>query len=169
MKTVCPEDCHNLSGPLLVGCCCSVPSTPGDRPADVSQRRLASSITGASGGRLLAALALLAGGITAAATHSLPDVEAAAAAAAGSAAVGDAGVVAAAAAGALALVWPVVGPFVEVWRFSQLSGAEVEAAVAINEPLQVCEQQELVILFCGCMMRWNDHAEAVFDAICDLF
>jgi len=117
---------------------CDLPT--GDRPTDVSQRRLATSITAASGGRLLAAIALLVSGITAAATHSLADVEAAAAAATGSAAAGDAGIVAAAAAGALALVWPVLGPFVEVWRFSQLSGAEVEAAVAINEPLQVREK-----------------------------
>jgi hypothetical protein len=45
--------------------------------------------------------------------------------------------VAGAAAAALGLAWPVLAPFVEVWRFSQLSGPEVEDVVAIKEPLQV--------------------------------
>lgn len=109
----------------------------GDRPTDVSQRRLAAAITGASGGRLLGALSLLVAGITSASAHLLPDVEAAAAAVTGSTAAADAGIVAGAAAAALALAWPVLAPFVEVWRFSKLSAPEVEEVVAIKEPLQV--------------------------------
>lgn len=65
-------------------------------------------------------------------------MEAAAAAVTGSATAGDASIVAAAAAGALALAWPVLAPFAEVWRFSQLEGQQVEEAVAIKQPLQVC-------------------------------
>jgi hypothetical protein len=106
----------------------------------VSQRRLAYAITGASGGRLVAALGLLVAGIASASAHLLPDVEAAAAAAVGSGAAADAGIVGAAAAAALALAWPVLGPFVEVWRFSRLTGEEVEEVVAIKEPLQVRKQ-----------------------------
>lgn len=56
---------------------------------------------------------------------------------AGSTAAADVGIVAGAAAAALALAWPVLAPFVEVWRFSKLSGPEVEEVVAIKEPLQV--------------------------------
>jgi hypothetical protein len=113
------------------------PPGPGDRPTDVSQRRLAAAISGASGGRLIASLGLLVAGIVSATTHVLPDVEAAAAAVVGSSAAADAGFVGGAAAAALALAWPVLEPFVEVWRFSQLSGQEVEDVVAIKEPLQV--------------------------------
>lgn len=110
----------------------------GDRPTDVSQRRLAAAITGASGSRLAAALGLLVAGIAASSAHLLPDVEAAAATVTGNAALGDAGIVGCAAAAALALAWPVLAPFVEVWRFSKLSGQEVEDVVAVKEPLQVC-------------------------------
>lgn len=123
---------HRPAAPLL----CLVYS-PGDRPTDVSQRRLAAAMSGASGGRLVAALGLLVAGVVSAATHVLPDVEAAAAAVTGSAAAADAGIVAGAAAAALAVAWPVLEPFVEVWRFSRLSGQEVEDVVAIKEPLQV--------------------------------
>lgn len=112
-------------------------ASPGDRPTDVSQRRLAESITGASGGRLAAALGLLITGVISAATHIVPDVEAAAASLTGSAAAGDAGIVAGAAAAALALAWPVLGPFIEVWRFGRLTGQQVEDVVAIKQPLQV--------------------------------
>jgi hypothetical protein len=110
----------------------------GDRPSDVTQRRLALGISSASGSRLAASLGLLLAGIVSAAAHALPDVEAAAAGLTGSAAAGDAGIVLGSAAAALALAWPVLAPFVEVWQFSRLSGQEVEAAVAIKEPLQVC-------------------------------
>lgn len=109
----------------------------GDRPADVTQRRLANSISGSSGGRLAAALGLLLTGVITATTHVVPDVEAAAAAVTGSSAAGDAGIVAAAAAGALALAWPVLSPFAEVWQFSRLDGSQVEDTVAIKQPLQV--------------------------------
>lgn len=119
----------------------SIQTSAGDRPSNVSQRRLAAAITGASGGRLAAALGLLVSGIVAASTHVLPDVEAAAAVVTGSAAAADAGLVGAAAAASLALAWPVLAPFVEVWRFSQLSGEEVEEVVAIKEPLQVREKE----------------------------
>eukprot|EP00879_Flechtneria_rotunda_P015305 GHRR01015999.1.p1 GENE.GHRR01015999.1~~GHRR01015999.1.p1 ORF type:complete len:671 (+),score=251.32 GHRR01015999.1:265-2277(+) len=109
----------------------------GDRPADVSQRRLANAITTACGSRLTAAFGLLVTGIVTTATHALPDIEAAAAAATGSAATGDAGIVLGAAAAALALAWPVLGPFAEVLQFSRLSGEEVEKIVEIKDPLQV--------------------------------
>jgi hypothetical protein len=109
----------------------------GDRPSDVSQRRLAAAITAASGSRLVAALGVLLAGIVTATAHVLPDVEAAAATLTGSAATADASLVGAAAAASLALAWPVLAPFVEVWRFSQLSGEELEEVVAIKEPLQV--------------------------------
>lgn len=122
---------------LLLSLCCV--TFPGDRPTDVTQRRLANSISGASGSRLAAALGLLATGVITASTHVIPDVEAAAAAVTGSAAAGDAGIVAAAAAaaGALALAWPVLSPFAEVWQFSRLEGQQVEDTVAIKQPLQV--------------------------------
>jgi hypothetical protein len=109
----------------------------GDRPTDVSQRRLAAAITGASGGRLAAALGVLIAGVVATATHALPSVEAAAAAATGAPAAGNAGILAGAVAAAAALAWPVLSPFAEVWRFGQLSGEQVEDVVAIKEPLQV--------------------------------
>jgi hypothetical protein len=96
-------------------------------------------MSGASGGRLLAALGLFTAGLVSATTHLLPaDLEAAAAAVTGSVAAADAGLVAGSAAAALAVAWPVLAPFVEVWRFSKLSGEEVEEVVAIKEPLEVC-------------------------------
>uniref|UniRef100_A0A383WD58 Uncharacterized protein n=1 Tax=Tetradesmus obliquus TaxID=3088 RepID=A0A383WD58_TETOB len=122
----------------------------GDRPSDVTQRRLAVGISAASGGRLAASLGLLLAGIVSAATHALPDVEAAA----GSAAAGDAGIVVGSAAAALALAWPVLAPFVEVWRFSRLSGEEVEAAVAIKEPLQERLDQPFFVWGEDALLKW---------------
>jgi hypothetical protein len=118
---------------------------------------LALGISSASGSRLAASLGLLLAGIVSAATHALPNVEAAAAGLTGSSASGDAGIVLGSAAAALALAWPVLAPFVEVWQFSRLSGQEVEAAVAINEPLQVrCWQQspECCSSVCAWLTFW---------------
>ncbi|KAF6254495.1 hypothetical protein COO60DRAFT_1703286 [Scenedesmus sp. NREL 46B-D3] len=126
----------------------------GDRPSDVTQRRLAVGISAASGGRLAASLGLLLAGVVSAATHALPDVEAAAAALTGAAAAGDAGIVLGSAAAALALAWPVLAPFAEVWQFSRLSGEEVEAAVAIKEPLQERLDQRFFVWGEDALLKW---------------
>eukprot|EP00879_Flechtneria_rotunda_P017203 GHRR01018021.1.p1 GENE.GHRR01018021.1~~GHRR01018021.1.p1 ORF type:complete len:276 (+),score=149.45 GHRR01018021.1:153-980(+) len=126
----------------------------GDRPADVSQRRLANAITTACGSRLTAAFGLLVTGIVTTATHALPDIEAAAAAATGSAATGDAGIVLGAAAAALALAWPVLGPFAEVLQFSRLSGEEVEKIVEIKDPLQGNLDRPLFVWGEDALLKW---------------
>jgi hypothetical protein len=77
--------------------------------------------------------------------------------------------VAGAGAAALAVAWPVLAPFVEVWRFSQLSGEEVEEVVAVKESLEVCPAFP-----CSCVCARNvdnvgnvclvhDHTVCVFD------
>jgi hypothetical protein len=50
---------------------------------------------------------------------------------------GDAAAVGVGVVAAVAALWPVLGPYLEVWRFSNMSGEEVEAAVAIKEAVQV--------------------------------
>jgi hypothetical protein len=110
----------------------------GDRPAEVTERRLASTLLAPTLGRLAAAAGLVAAGAAAAVNHAaaqlLPDVAAA------SGVGGDVAAVSVGVAAALAALWPVLGPYLEVWRFSNMSGEEVEAAVAIKEPVQVRAQ-----------------------------
>jgi len=87
----------------------------GDRPASVSERRLAEGVVGAAAGRAAAALGLLAAGAAATAQPALD--------AYGS--QGDAAAVAVGLAGAAALMWPIVGPFVEAYQFSRMSADQV--------------------------------------------
>jgi pheromone shutdown protein TraB len=115
----------------------------GDRPAPISERRLAAEVASMAGAAVVGALALLVAGVWAAASPAFLEALVTSTGA-------DSGVlhmvvgtpVISAATLALCLVgsggmlWPVLGPLVEVWRFSQLSGPEVEAAVALPEPIQ---------------------------------
>jgi hypothetical protein len=108
----------------------------GDRPAMVSQRRLADGMFVSTAARLAAAVGLLAAAAAAPRVAGVAD-------ALGGAGLpgGDAGVQAAAAAAGLVaaagVMWPVLGPLVEVWRFSRLDGPQVEEVVVVKEPIQV--------------------------------
>jgi hypothetical protein len=115
---------------------CAPPPAPpaGDRPAQVSQRRLADAMYASTAARLVAALSLLAAG---AAARFVPGFEDLSGLIPGGDASAGAAAFGAAAAAAAAVLWPVLGPLVEVWRFSQLDGPAVEAAVAVKEPIQV--------------------------------
>ncbi|KAI8474734.1 MAG: hypothetical protein J3K34DRAFT_118612 [Monoraphidium minutum] len=129
----------------------------GDRPAFISQRRLADAMYPETAARLAAAATLVVAGAAAGrlpaavdlvASSGLPGAEAAAGAAAGAAALA-VGLAAAAAA-----LWPILGPLVEVWRFSQLDAKGVEEAVAVKEPIQA--NLDTPLLFWGedALLRW---------------
>ena len=107
-------------------------------PATITMRHLSSYMFGPATARLAAALGCISAGAAAAVNHAaaqlLPDM----AAAGGSVAVaGDAAAVAVGVAAATAALWPLLGPYLEVWKFGQMSGPEVEETVDIKEPIQV--------------------------------
>lgn len=96
----------------------------GDRPTRVTERRMADAMMSASGGRLAGALVLSLGSLLAAATTSLVPESAELA-----------GVVASWG-GAALLMAPILGPFLEMSQLAGLSGEEIEARVALKQPLQ---------------------------------
>jgi hypothetical protein len=84
--------------------------------------------------RLAGAAALLAAGACARLVPGFEDLAAGVPGGGGGAGAAAFAVAAAVAAGVL---WPVLGPLAEVWRFSRLDGPAVEEAVAVKEPIQV--------------------------------
>jgi hypothetical protein len=101
----------------------------------ISQRRLADAMFPETAARLGGALALLAAAAVAGNVGPLPDLLDGALPGAGAGA--GAAALAVGLAAAAAVLWPVVGPLVEVWQFSKLDGPAVEDAVAVKEPIQV--------------------------------
>jgi len=125
----------------------------GDRPAEVSQRLLARGMAAEVLVRATGAVAALGAGV-AAAVGSLPLTVSQEV----SEALGSAGWPGSAAAlgtaAAAALLWPVVAPLVEVWRFGQLDGDGVEAAVALTEPIQTNIDTPLRVWGEDALLRW---------------
>lgn len=106
-----------------------------DRPTLVTERRMADGLAADAGVRLLAALGVLVGSMTVAwGTSLLPDSA-------------DGGVLAAGLAAAAAVAAPVVGPFLEVSRFADMSAAEIEDAVAVKEPIDQGDLSKPLKLF----------------------
>jgi len=127
----------------------------GDMPATITMRHLSSYMFGPATARLAAALGCISAGAAAAVNHAaaqlLPDM----AAAGGSVAVaGDAAAVAVGVAAATAALWPLLGPYLEVWKFGQMSGPEVEETVDIKEPIQSHLDTPLFFFGEDALVRW---------------
>ena len=123
----------------------------GDRPATISQRRLADAMFPSTAARLAVGLAALVGGAAASHVPAVADLLAGADAVPGGL---GAATLAAGAAVAAASLWPVVGPLAEVWRFSQLDGPAVEAAVALKGPIAADLDTPLVFWGEDALLRW---------------
>ncbi|GIL84546.1 hypothetical protein Vretimale_14392 [Volvox reticuliferus] len=94
-----------------------------DRPANVTQHSMGAGLAADTGLRLIGSAALTLGSLVVTlGTSLLPDQA-------------DGGVLAAGLAAAVAVVAPVVGPFIEVSRFADMNEDQIEEAVAVREPL----------------------------------
>jgi pheromone shutdown protein TraB len=120
----------------------------GDRPALVTQRRLAQGIWAALTPRAIVGLvafnALVLGG-------SLEVLEP-------SAAYGALGVSLVATA---ATMLPVAAPFLEIWRFSTMSAEEIEATVAVKEPIDSNLDQPFKVWGEDALLQWPGASESV--------
>jgi hypothetical protein len=131
----------------------------GDAPASRTSKQLAAGVLkalplalGAAVASVGAAAAVLSGRVDASSLPASLDV---------SAPEAQAAVAAAAAAASLAAFWPLVGPLVQIERFSKLSAEQIEEDVAPREPLSVTSRTR----FGGedALMGWPGARRAVVD------
>ena len=131
----------------------------GDAPASRTSKQLAAGVLkalplalGAAVASVGAAVAVLSGRVDASSLPASLDV---------STPEAQAAVAAAAAAASLAVFWPLVGPLVQIERFSKLSAEQIEEDVAPREPLSVTTRTR----FGGedALMGWPGARRAVVD------
>ncbi|GIL65992.1 hypothetical protein Vafri_19622 [Volvox africanus] len=121
-----------------------------DRPANVTQHRMGAGLAADTGLRLIGAAALTLGSLVVTlGTSLLPDQA-------------DGGVLAAGLAAAVAVVVPVVGPFIEVSRFADMSEEQIEDAVAVKEPIDQGDLSKPLKLFGeDALLDWPGAFEAL--------
>jgi len=95
----------------------------GDRPTDVTRRRLAAGMFDGMAAKSALGAGLLVGAAVAASSGALPSGT-------------EAGAVLAAATVSGVALWPLLGPLVEIAQFSKLSASEIEDKVRVKKPIQ---------------------------------
>jgi hypothetical protein len=122
----------------------------GDRPSLVTQRRLAQGIWSALAPRALGGLLAFNAALLSASVGFIDGILASQLA--GASLVGT-----------VAMLTPAMLPFVETWRFSRMSAEEIEAAVAVREPIQERLGERVKLWGEDALLDWPGAEESLIE------